>query len=66
MVLTIHPMAMAGQGSLPMAPTLTVIGADPVSIDPTPISVPGRFLPDHHLHRPLRQAFHHDSGAGNV
>jgi hypothetical protein len=48
-----------------MAPILTVIGVDPVSIDPTPISVPGRFLPDHHLLRPLRlQMFTHDSGAG--
>lgn len=63
MVRTIHPMA--AQASTLMVPFLTVIGVDQVSIDPT-ISVQGRFLLDRHLHRPLRQAFTHDSGAGDV
>ena len=63
MVLTIHPMAGAGF-TRTVVSTLTVIGADQVSIGPTPISVQDRSLPDHHLHRPLHQAFHHDSGAG--
>ena len=65
MVLTIRPMAGA-DFTLMVVSTRTAIGADQVSIGPTPISVQGRSLPDHHLHRPLHQAFHHDSGAGNV
>ena len=64
MVLTIHPMAGAGF-SLMVVSTRTAIGVDRVSIDPT-ISVPGRFLPDHHLRRRLLQAFIHDSEADNV
>ena len=63
MVPTIHPMV--GEDSIPMVLILTVIGVDQVSIDPI-ISVPGRFLPDHHLRRRLLQAFIHDSGADNV
>jgi len=63
MVPTIHPMA--AQGSTLMVAFLTVIGVDQVSIDPI-ISVPGHFLPDHHLRRRPLQAFIHDSGADNV
>ena len=57
---TIHPISSGAGSTLIVVSTLIVIGVDPVSIDPTPISVQGRFLLDHHRHRPLREAFTHD------
>lgn len=64
----IRLMAMAGPDSTRTVDTLTVTGAVPASIAPTPISDisdHGRFRPAHHLHRLLPQACHRDSGAGN-
>jgi hypothetical protein len=61
----IRLMATAGPGSTRTVHTLTVTGAVPASIAPTPISDPGRFRPAHRLHRLLPQACHRDSEAGN-